>query len=151
MSARLATAWSQTSLIPRGREGYRRWRSGSASGVRVVATSRSHSPEVQALASRIFGGPAFPSYESHDGTVYGRVSTLTEDTKGWRITETLHGVECLACIRHTVSAIAQAAVTGSVGATYGTDRPMKGHWELEEGEEMTYEKHLVTVSRVVES
>jgi hypothetical protein len=119
--ARLATAWGQTSLIPQGQKGYRMWRSGEASGVRVLATQRSHSPEVQAVASRIFGEPAFPSHVDSQGTIYGRVRTLEEDTQGWRVWAAEHDTDCLACMRFIVPAISHAAVTGSIGATYGED------------------------------
>lgn len=144
MSARLAAAWHQETLIPKGRAGFRMWRSGKVGEARVAATSRSHSQDAQNAASRILGGLAFPSYTSGSGTVYGRVDTLQEDTGGWVVLETAHP-NCPACVSSIVEAISLAAVRGSVEATYGTSR--FDHWADDERLVPVYAEHHVKIGR----
>jgi hypothetical protein len=79
----------------------------------------------------------YPAYRGHEGTVYGRVATLAEDT-GFRLVSALHD-GCLTCYGYISPAITHAAVTGSVGATYGDQRLGEGGERIE---------HHVTVRRV---
>lgn len=141
MTARLADAWNQASLIPRGRQGFRRWRSGTVHGARLVATSRSHTTTAQVTASRILGGLAFPSYTDTSGTVYGRVDTLQTDTGGWTILDTAH-LACPQCVEHIVSAISMAAVSGSTEARHG-----RSLWTGGDADEDQYVEHWVKIGR----
>lgn len=146
---RLGTSYRMEALLegikPRG------WRSGwtgrwfGPSTVRVVAVNRSDLPEVREVASRILGGPAYAAHRDHNGTVYGRVATVEADT-GFYVAATEHP-DCLACLSNVMSAITHAAVTGSIGATYGSKQAVKPYHELEPDEMPVYEEHNVKMMR----
>lgn len=121
---RLGTSWALEALLQGVKP--RAWRSGWAgrmfgpATVRTVAVTRSDLPEVREVASRILGGPAYAAFKNHEGTVYGRVATVEADT-GFYVASIEHE-GCLECYSHIFAAIAHAAATGSVGATYGGSR-----------------------------